>query len=100
MHTPLTPPGRWSLLASAAFAICLAVFILMVSVGQRGGEEFFDNLWLTVPFLAAYVAAVAAFVLGVAAIVACGERKLSVVGSTIVGLLVTTFGVLEVAFPH
>jgi hypothetical protein len=45
-------------------------------------------------------AAVAAFVLGTAAIVAYGERKLSVVASTVVGLLVTTFGVLEVAFPH
>lgn len=97
---PLTGPGRWSLLASAAFAICLAIFVLMVSAGQRGGDEFFDNLWLTVPFLAAYVAAVSAFVLGAAAIAAYGERSIGVVAVTIVGLLITAFGVLEVAFPH
>lgn len=100
MHVALTAPGRWSLLASAVFALCLAVFFLMVSAGQRGGEEFFDNLWLTVPILVAYGAAVAAFVLGAAAIAAYGERKLSVVAATLVGLLVTIFGVLEVAFPH
>jgi hypothetical protein len=78
----------------------LAAFIVAVAVGERGGDEFFDNLWLTIPFLAAYVAAVAGFVLGVAAIAAKGERSISVIAVTALGLLVTTYGVVEIAFAH
>ena len=100
MFAPTTDPGRWSVLAIAAFAGLLGVFAALVAAGQRGGDEFFDNLWLTVPFLAAFVAAVAAFVLGVLALTRDGERSVAVVVTTIIGLLVTTFGVLEVVFPH
>jgi hypothetical protein len=46
------------------------------------------------------VAAVATFVLGVVAITTAGERSIVVVAVSLLGLLVTTFGVLEVVFPH
>ncbi len=97
---PTTAPGRWSILAVAVFGVLLAVFALAVAAGQRGGEEFFDNLWLTVPFLGAYLAGVSALVLGVVAMTAFGERSVIVVAATILGLLITAFGVLEVLFPH
>lgn len=97
---PTTVPGRWSILAVLAFAVLIAIFAFTVAAGQRGGEEFFDNLWLTVPFLGAYLAAVAAFAFGASAIAAAGERSVAVMAATAFGLLVTTFGVLEVAFPH
>lgn len=88
------------MLAVVAFGVLAVVFALMVAAGQRGGEEFFDNLWLAVPGLGAYVAAVAAFILGALAIAASGERSLTIVAVTILGFLVTAFGVLEVLFPH
>ncbi len=88
------------MLAVAVFGVLLAVFALTVAAGQRGGEEFFDNLWLTVPFLGAYLAGVSALVLGVVAMTAFGERSVGVVAATILGLLITAFGVLEVLFPH
>jgi hypothetical protein len=97
---PTTTPGRWSLLAVAAFGVLVAFFAILVAAGQRGGDEFFDNLWLALPGLAAYLAAVAAFGLGVLAIITSGERSITVVAITILGFLVTAFGVLEVAFPH
>ena len=100
MLEPTTSPGRWSIVAGAVFAVLLGIFALTVAAGQRGGEEFFDNLWLTVPILGAYAAAVSAFVLGAVAIATSGERSVSVMAATIVGLLVTVYGVLEVAFPH
>lgn len=78
----------------------MAVFAALVAAGQRGGDGFFDNLWLTVPVLAAFAAAVAGFVLGVVAIVRRAERSVGVIVATLVGLLVTAFGVLEIAFPH
>ncbi|MEL7156641.1 MAG: hypothetical protein AAFN30_08580 [Actinomycetota bacterium] len=88
------------MLSVATFAGLLAVFALAIALGERGGEEFFDNLLLALPGLGAYVAAVGAFVFGALAIVLAGERSLTVVAATIFGLLVTTFGVLEVLFPH
>mgnify|MGYP001824224683 FL=1 len=100
MLVPTTDPGRWSVLSAAAFAGFISTFALLVAAGQRGGDEFFDNLWLTIPFLAAYVAGVAAFALGAVAIASAGERSITVVGVTILGLLITSFGVLEVVFPH
>ncbi|MGI9598934.1 MAG: hypothetical protein ACR2QK_22410 [Acidimicrobiales bacterium] len=100
MVLPTTTPGRWSTLAGAAFALLVAVFALMVAAGQRGGDEFFDNLWLALPGLGAFFAAVAAFILGALAIATSGERSVAVMAATTVGFLVTAFGLLEVLFPH
>lgn len=100
MRLPTTTLGRWSIRAIGAFAGFLAIFAIAVTAGQRGGDDFFDNLALALPFLAAYLAAVAAFVLGAMAIAKFGERSVAVMASTILGLFVTTFGVLEVVFPH
>ncbi len=100
MLVPFSVLGRWSALAGVAFLVFIGLFALLVAAGQRGGEEFFDNLWLTVPMLIAYFSAVAAFVLGAVAIATAGERSLIVIVATIVGLLVTVFGILEIAFPH
>jgi len=97
---PTTTPGRWSILAVATFAVIVVIFALMVAAGQRGGEEFLDNLWLALPGLGAYLAAVAAFILGALAIGASGERSLTVMAATGFGFLVTAFGVLEVLFSH
>ena len=92
--------GDGRLRAIAAFAGLLAIFALAVAAGQRGGDEFFDNLALALPFLGAYLAAVSAFILGALAIAASGERSVTVVATTILGLLVTAFGALEVLLPH
>lgn len=100
MFLPTTTPGRWSTLAMAVFGVLVAIFALTVAAGQRGGEEFFDNLWLAVPGLGAYFVAVAAFILGALAIATSGERSVTVAAATVLGFLVTAFGVLEVLFPH
>jgi hypothetical protein len=92
--------GHRSLWAFVTFVGLLAAFVVGVATGQRGGDEFFDNLWLTIPFLAAYAAAVTTFVTGAVAIASRGERSIAVVAVTIIGMLVTVYGILEVAFPH
>lgn len=97
---PSSVLGRWSTGASVVFLAFIAVFAIAVAAGQRGGEKFFDNLWLTVPMLIAYFSAVGAFVLGTVAIISQGERSLTVIAATVIGLLVTAFGIAEVAFPH
>ncbi len=100
MILPGTVLGRWSLVLIAAFVAGLSLFGLAVAVGQRGGDGFFDNMWLTGPMLFAFAAAVAAAATGLVAMVGRGERAVSVLLAFVVGALVTVFGVLEVAFPH
>jgi hypothetical protein len=100
MLLPTTSAGRWSIGAVAAFAVLVVIFAMTVAAGQRGGEEFFDNLWLALPGLGAYFAAVAAFILGALAITASDERGVTVMAATILGFLVTAFGVFEILFPH
>ncbi len=82
------------------FAVLMGLFAILVASGQRGGDEFFDNLWLTVPVLVAFASAVVATVAGVVAVVGQRERSVAAIAATIVGLAVTIFGFMEVAFPH
>ena len=97
---PTTDLGRWSIGLFALFVMGLSAFFLAVAVGQRGGEGFFDNMWLTGPMLVAYAGAVGATGAGLTAIVGHGERAVPVVLAVVVGALVTLFGILEVAVPH
>jgi hypothetical protein len=50
---PSTRLGWWSRGLVGAHALFMVVFNALVAAGQRGGETFFDNLWLTTPILAA-----------------------------------------------
>ncbi len=100
MVVPETELGRWSLGLIVAFAAGLSLFGLGVAAGQRGGEGFFDNMWLTGPIMFAFAAAVGAAVTGLVAVFGHGERAVLVLVAIVVGGLVTAFGVLEVAFPH
>ncbi len=97
---PATRPGKLSVDFLAAFVVLLALFYMMVAGGQRGGDSFWDNLWLTVPILLAAVAAIASFFTGVWGIIRSRERSVAVFLSTGVGLLVLLFIVGEIAFPH
>jgi hypothetical protein len=92
--------GWWSLGLILLFGGLLGFFFVAVALGERGGEEFFDNLVLTLPMLVAWAAAAGSTVTGVVAIVAKRERGALVFASVLLGFLVTMFGVLEILFPH
>lgn len=88
------------MVAAVWFAAAATAFALLVASGQRGGDTFFSNPILTVPFLTAVAAGVSACAYGATAIVRDGERSVAVVAVTMLGLFVTAFAVLELAFPH
>ena len=84
-------------LASVAF---LGAFFVLVASGQRGGETFFSNGWLSTTILTATITATVAGGVGITAVLKDSERALSVVATVAFGLLVFGFALGEVIFPH
>ena len=93
-------PGRWSIGFLVVFLASIAAFFGAVSAGQRGGDRFLDNLWLSAPVLGAWLSAVAAAISGFFAVLARRERAVLAFVSVLVGLLVSAFGAAEVLLPH
>ena len=84
----------------AAFAACLTALFSLVAAGERGGEEFFSNLWLALPGLGAGLSGVLAGVTAGVAIARRGERSVLVFVVLIVGLIVALWLLGEVVSPH
>lgn len=66
---PTTRFGRWSVALLGLCLVSFAVFFLMVTAGQRGGETFFDNWLLTGPIAVAVISATAAALVGLISVV-------------------------------
>ena len=97
---PKTPLGKWSVRLILIFFVSLATFSLLVASGQRGGETFFSNQFLTFPMLIAGAAGVASFFTGIISILKYGERAVLVFVATAIGLFVLFFASGEIIFPH
>lgn len=82
------------------FLAGLLTMVALVAAGQRGGDTFFDNLWLSIPGTLAAAAAVGAFVSGVLALARSRERSLAALVATLVSALVVVFLVGELLVPH
>jgi hypothetical protein len=96
---PSTNAGRWSGWLLVAFGGFGALFAALVAAGERGGETFFSNMALTVPFLGAVGAAITAGILGVSAW-RHRDHSLVVVVAIVVGLFVALWTAAELLFPH
>lgn len=98
--TPITKLGKWSVGLIALFFLFMVLFFLLVASGQRGGETFFSNLLLTIPFSLAGICGIAAFFAGLISILKGRERAVSVFLSTILGLFVLLWTLGEILYPH
>ncbi|MFC2064688.1 hypothetical protein ACFLXB_06300 [Chloroflexota bacterium] len=97
---PITSSGWWSVWLMLGFLLLMIVFYILVWSGQRGGETFFSNLLLSFPFV---LAAISAFAGGIFALVGIGwkkERSVFVFIALFVGIFVSWFAFMEIAFPH
>ena len=97
---PGTRTGKWSagfLAGSIAFFLS---FYALVAAGQRGGETFFSNPWLSLTILPAAFAAIVSGVLAIVAIVRSQERSLLIIAAMIFGIFVMIFAFGEIVFPH
>jgi hypothetical protein len=97
---PTTTLGWWSIAAVAALSALLVVFFAAVAAGQRGGNEFSDNLWLAIPAFGAGVAGVAAGIAGGAAFGLSNERSVAAAFALVVGIGVMLFLAGELLVAH
>lgn len=92
--------GKWSVKFITIFILFLAMFYLIISFGQRGGDTFFSNFWLTTPILIAGASGILAFITGIISIIKDRERSVIVFLSTALGLFVLIFILGEILVPH
>ena len=92
--------GKWSVSLISAFFVLILVFYGFIIAGQRGGETFFSNLTLAIPMLLAGACAVAAFVVGLNAMIRQRERSVLVYVAVVIGALITLWIAAEILFPH
>ena len=97
---PRSKYGKWAIYFILAFAIFLALFFLLVERGERGGATFFSNLKLTIPFLAAAISGIAAFITGLFSVFKEKDHSFLVYLAIIVGLFVLIFLIGEFTYPH
>lgn len=96
---PKTILGKVSVGLIILFFLILALFFLFIALGQRGGQGFFDNLYLVIPGVLMAISGIAAFFTGIIGII---KKDYSVLlfFSTIIGFLVLFQVFIEIIFSH
>lgn len=97
---PATLPGKWSAGLLAGSLGLFGAFFALVMSGQRGGDTFAGNLWLSGTIVPAAGLALAAGAVGLVAAIKDGERSLVVGAAIAFGLLVALVVIGEIVFPH
>ena len=97
---PNTRLGKWSMNLIIAFFLLFLLFQLLILSGQRGGNTFFDNLLLSIPWLFMVVCGIASFFTGTISIIKKKERAVFVFLSTALGFFILLFVLGEFLFPH
>ncbi len=97
---PRTRMGRLAVGGHAISVLFLGAFVGLVASGQKGGDTFFSNPWLSGSILLAGAAAVAAGAVGLVCILTRRERSLLLYATVVLGAVVLAWIVAEIAIPH
>ena len=98
---PQTTLGRWSLALAALFFVFMTVFYVMAFGEVASGADSFIEQWpLWGSIIPAAACGIGAFVVGLIALIARGERSLLVLLSVGWGGFVAFFVASELLFPH
>ena len=97
---PKTNLGKYSLGLLIIFFICLGIFFLFCRLGEKGGDTFFSNLKLTIPYCLAAIAGITSFFTGIISVIKNKERAIIVFLSIIIGSFVLFWVLAEILFPH
>ena len=93
---PRTHLGKYACGFTLAFLLLIGLSMILVALGQRGGDTFLGNLYLAIPGLLAVLCSTLALLSGMVSIVRSKERSPLVFLSTLIGLLATIFWVMEI----
>ena len=97
---PKTYLGKWSVGLILNFFLFMGIFALFVNLGERGGETFFSNLKLTIPFMIAVLSGSGSFLVGMVSLILRKERSILVFLSSLLGFLILLFILGEFISPH
>ncbi len=89
--------ASWFLLSFFLFFVSVQ---LIVASGEKGGETFLDNLWISIPMFLAILSGIASFFTGLFSVIKSGERSLIVFLGILIGCLLILFIAGEFIFPH
>jgi len=97
MNTKLSKLSLYSIILFFAF---FSLFLLFIKLGEKGGQTFFSNLKLTIPFILAAASGIFSFFTGIISILKNKERSVLIFISTGIGAFVLFWILAEVLFPH
>lgn len=97
---PITQLGKYSLTLLTGSILFFVLAMISIASGQRGGDTFFDNLWISIPMFLAGITIIASFLFGFISIVKDNERSLFVFICCLIGFFVLIFLAGEFLFPH
>lgn len=88
---PKTKLGKWSVWCLGLLILFFIIVQIIIGSGQRGGDTFFDNLYISIPVALFALSGIFAFVFGLSSIIKNKERSPLVFIATIFGLLILAF---------
>ncbi len=97
---PKTNLGKVTLILIAGFIVLLAIFFILIELGERGGEQFFSNLKLALTGILSALCAITSFFIGLIATIKNKERSLIVFLCMLIGFLILLWVLAEIIFPH
>ena len=97
---PNSKIGKWTVWLILLFFKFLIIFFFFIYIGERGGETFFSNLYLTIPFLIAVTFGVSALFTGLVSIFKENDHCITIYLSIAIGLFILIFVLGELIFPH
>jgi hypothetical protein len=97
---PKSKTGKCTAKLFLGSLIAFLVFQILIWSGQRGGDHFFSNLYLTIPFLTMFLLLVSCFFLGIYSVIKHRDFSILLAAAIGMGGIALLFGILEVAFPH
>lgn len=97
---PKTTAGRLTIIFIILFFAAFTTMQILVATGERGGDTFTDNLFLSIPALIGAICGVSALIAGLIAVIKYREKSIFTIIAVAIGLLLTFFVLGEFIFEH
>lgn len=97
---PTTLYGKRSLYLLLSFAVFLAIFFFVASLGIEGGNTFFDQPLLSIPVSIAGISGIFSFFTGIYSVIKQKEKAVLVFFAIFWGIIVLIFILGETVSPH